>query len=179
MDVRTYGKYKQIICDSYEDCYNCCPFNDFDCGDISYKVEEKENIVLKYIKDNNIEEDIKTYKDGIDEVWEFCRRLFCDYTCGELHKIFDTDDVEIIMKENSYREVMKMIQRWESNKIKRGSIVEVDGKREIVLNVDFADNAYIWDGNSGVVTKVKKDLLKRIGTAEDELNNLIEAFKWV
>ena len=178
MDVKTYGKYKEVICNLHENC-NSCPFNDFDCDNVSSKVEEKENIVLKYIKDNNIKEDIKTYKYGIDEVWEFCRKLFCDYICEDLYEIFDTDDIEIIMTENSYHEAIEKIQKWENNKIKRGSIVEHDGKRKIVLNIDFADNAYVWDGNSGTVTKIKKDLLKRIGTAENELNNLIEAFKWV
>lgn len=132
-----------------------------------------------WFNEENKEQNMKTYEDGLNEAWKTARKIACAINTGgdswtTVEKIFDSLSISNILCTNTASEAIAKIKEYEENKV--GDEVEYNNEKGIILEFDD-DSATIMKPSGRTVIVYNKGIIKKTGRHFSQIEEVLKQMK--
>lgn len=202
LTFKEFLHYFGLICNSNA-CENC-PMNDLECGMPDESEAAKYEEIIKkwiqehpepqavseacaFIKNLPVSEFGMTYEQGIEDAWDFMKRLVNKMTYKGYREIYDIEEpdggktIAAFLNKYTMHEAMEKLQNWQDAQVKIGDVIDYNNGEKIgyVSSVEddghikvFFPDSDIWYGF------ITQDIVKKTGrNVARELNNFLDVVK--
>lgn len=171
---------KGCIINETTDC--CSNFYDLNTDSLKSYIEEldtnKENTEENKteILNDTDNTNSKTYEDGLDDMWEYIKKLLLNISLDDLNNMFNVRNYTYIFKNYNSSKVIEKIKEWEKSQFQVGDeiISTISNTKGVITFMYGFDNmvCILWeDGSCEETTEV--DNLKKTGrNLKQELDNM-------
>lgn len=133
---------------------------------VEFLIKELEEVIDNYKVNAEpavTEDDMELARNkGMEEAWEIAEKVSELAFCGEVYNVFNEPAVLYVFRNHSAQEAKEMLKKYKEECIDIEDIVEYQGAKAIVLDIDRDDAYYIFSENGCVEVCKKKDL-KKVG----------------